>query len=250
MQWLIDNFEPAEGCSLRRSTLYNYYLLHCTEQRIEPVNPASFGKLIRSVFLGLRTRRLGTRGNSKYHYYGIRVKMNSPLNQIAEDNMMAMRNHPYSMSPTGSPSPSSQSNGASSSQQQTPPSSSQPASKRVKTSSGGAGSSSSNGQLYESASTTTIDYKPSSLLTTVNSQPQTIVAQIVDPNSQQQQQTNLTTVVLTNGAANINQIGGKQQLLVNPNTITKIVKTNGKSNGYLSKLIFFNTFFTFFRFIF
>ena len=45
----------------------------------EPVNAASFGKLIRSVFLGLRTRRIGTRGNSKYHYYGIRVKPNSIL---------------------------------------------------------------------------------------------------------------------------------------------------------------------------
>lgn len=38
------------------------------------MNAASFGKLIRSVFIGLRTRRLGTRGNSKYHYYGIRAK--------------------------------------------------------------------------------------------------------------------------------------------------------------------------------
>ena len=44
------------------------------ETKQEPVNAASFGKLIRSVFLGLRTRRIGTRGNSKYHYYGIRVK--------------------------------------------------------------------------------------------------------------------------------------------------------------------------------
>ncbi len=103
VQWLIDNFEPAEGCSLRRSTLYNYYLHHCEEQKIEPVNPASFGKLIRSVFLGLRTRRLGTRGNSKYHYYGIRVKISSPLNQIDEQSL-AMRNHPMSLSPTGSPS--------------------------------------------------------------------------------------------------------------------------------------------------
>jgi hypothetical protein len=104
---LIDNFEPAEGCSLRRSTLYNYYLHHCTEQKIEPVNPASFGKLIRSVFLGLRTRRLGTRGNSKYHYYGIRVKVTSPLNQIADDTALAIRNHPLSLSPTGSPQPPS-----------------------------------------------------------------------------------------------------------------------------------------------
>ena len=41
----------------------------------EPVNAASFGKLVRSVFTGLKTRRLGTRGNSKYHYYGIRIKV-------------------------------------------------------------------------------------------------------------------------------------------------------------------------------
>ncbi|XP_054713533.1 DNA-binding protein RFX2-like [Uloborus diversus] len=86
VQWLIDNYETAEGVSLPRSTLYNHYLRHCSEHKLDPVNAASFGKLIRSVFLGLRTRRLGTRGNSKYHYYGIRVKPNSPLNQISEDN--------------------------------------------------------------------------------------------------------------------------------------------------------------------
>ena len=50
------------------------------------MNPASFGKLIRSVFLGLRTRRLGTRGNSKYHYYGIRVKQNSSLNAFSDEH--------------------------------------------------------------------------------------------------------------------------------------------------------------------
>ncbi len=61
VQWLIDNYETAEGVSLPRSTLYNHYLRHCQEQKMDPMNPASFGKLIRSVFLGLRTRRLGTR---------------------------------------------------------------------------------------------------------------------------------------------------------------------------------------------
>lgn len=52
---------------------------HCNEHKLDAVNAASFGKLIRSVFTGLRTRRLGTRGNSKYHYYGIRVKPGSNL---------------------------------------------------------------------------------------------------------------------------------------------------------------------------
>uniref|UniRef100_A0A8D2QTP2 Transcription factor RFX3 n=1 Tax=Zosterops lateralis melanops TaxID=1220523 RepID=A0A8D2QTP2_ZOSLA len=95
LQWLLDNYETAEGVSLPRSTLYNHYLRHCQEHKLDPVNAASFGKLIRSIFMGLRTRRLGTRGNSKYHYYGIRVKPDSPLNRLQEDmQYMAMRQQP------------------------------------------------------------------------------------------------------------------------------------------------------------
>ncbi|XP_011495622.1 PREDICTED: DNA-binding protein RFX2 [Ceratosolen solmsi marchali] len=85
VQWLLENYETADGVSLPRSTLYNHYLRHCSDNKLDPVNAASFGKLIRSVFLGLRTRRLGTRGNSKYHYYGIRVKPSSPLVMLNED---------------------------------------------------------------------------------------------------------------------------------------------------------------------
>ncbi|KAG9328834.1 hypothetical protein JZ751_010225 [Albula glossodonta] len=95
LQWLLENYETAEGVSLPRSTLYNHYLRHCQEQKLEPVNAASFGKLIRSIFMGLRTRRLGTRGNSKYHYYGIRVKPESPLNRLQEDmQYIALRQQP------------------------------------------------------------------------------------------------------------------------------------------------------------
>uniref|UniRef100_A0A8C9S5L3 DNA-binding protein RFX2 n=1 Tax=Scleropages formosus TaxID=113540 RepID=A0A8C9S5L3_SCLFO len=95
LQWLLDNYETAEGVSLPRSSLYNHYLRHCQDQKLDPVNAASFGKLIRSVFMGLRTRRLGTRGNSKYHYYGIRLKPDSPLNRLQDDSQyMAMRQQP------------------------------------------------------------------------------------------------------------------------------------------------------------
>ena len=77
----MENYETAAGVSLPRSVLYLHYMQHCAEQNLEPVNAASFGKLIRSVFLGLRTRRLGTRGNSKYHYYGIRIKTDSNVDE-------------------------------------------------------------------------------------------------------------------------------------------------------------------------
>lgn len=38
---------------------------------------------------------LSYRGNSKYHYYGIRVKPDSPLNRLQEDmQYMALRQQP------------------------------------------------------------------------------------------------------------------------------------------------------------
>ena len=61
VSWLLENYETSEGVSLPRSTLYNHYLQHCQSNKLDAVNAASFGKLIRSVFIGLRTRRLGTR---------------------------------------------------------------------------------------------------------------------------------------------------------------------------------------------
>lgn len=41
------------------------------ESKLIPMNSASFGKLLRSVFPRIQTRRLGVRGQSKYHYHGI-----------------------------------------------------------------------------------------------------------------------------------------------------------------------------------
>lgn len=79
IEWLQENYEASEGTSLPRSTLYAHYVEFCGNMNIEPVNAASFGKLIRSIFPTLKTRRLGTRGHSKYHYYGIRIKPNSGL---------------------------------------------------------------------------------------------------------------------------------------------------------------------------
>uniref|UniRef100_A0A6Q2WWV3 Transcription factor RFX3 n=1 Tax=Esox lucius TaxID=8010 RepID=A0A6Q2WWV3_ESOLU len=99
LQWLLDNYETAEGVSLPRSTLYNHYLRHCQEQKLDPVNAASFGKLIRSIFMGLpymdAIRLVGYCRNSKYHYYGIRLKPDSPLNRLQEDmQYMALRQQP------------------------------------------------------------------------------------------------------------------------------------------------------------
>ncbi|XP_032231120.1 transcription factor RFX4 isoform X2 [Nematostella vectensis] len=78
IQWLNENYEVADGVSLPRSALYSHYLDFCEKNSLSPVNAASFGKIIRHTFPNLKTRRLGTRGQSKYHYYGITIKTTSP----------------------------------------------------------------------------------------------------------------------------------------------------------------------------
>ncbi len=54
--------------SVPRSRVFSRYATRCGTERVPPLNPASFGKLVRIIFPGIQTRRLGQRGESKYHY--------------------------------------------------------------------------------------------------------------------------------------------------------------------------------------
>jgi regulatory factor X 1/2/3 len=94
VEWLLKNFELAEGVSLPRSTLYNHYLRYCKENQLKPITQASLGKVITKVFLRLRTRRIGKRGNNKYHYHGIRIIPGSALSQLPEDENLAVCQQP------------------------------------------------------------------------------------------------------------------------------------------------------------
>ncbi|XP_060572521.1 transcription factor RFX4-like [Ruditapes philippinarum] len=82
MYRLEENYEIAEGVCIPRSTLYVHYLDYCEKHDTQPVNAASFGKIIRQQFPQLTTRRLGTRGQSKYHYYGIGVRETSKYYEV------------------------------------------------------------------------------------------------------------------------------------------------------------------------
>jgi hypothetical protein len=93
VHWLMQNYEVAEGASLPRSTLYSHYLRHCKGNKLHHVNVSSFGKIIRSAFHGVRARKLGTKGNSKYYFYGIRVIPGS-LNQLSRNGTSAVHKQP------------------------------------------------------------------------------------------------------------------------------------------------------------
>lgn len=76
-QYDSDNYDTG----IQRSRVYEDYIeyLRVNEPDQQPLNAAGFGKLVKTVFPGIRTRRLGTRGQSRYNYCGIAYKQPRPL---------------------------------------------------------------------------------------------------------------------------------------------------------------------------
>ncbi|XP_037087655.1 transcription factor RFX4-like [Pollicipes pollicipes] len=70
-------YSLREGVCIPRSVLFQHYTVCCYENGMVPVNAASFGKIVRQEYPRLTTRRLGTRGKSRYHYYGLAVACSS-----------------------------------------------------------------------------------------------------------------------------------------------------------------------------
>ena len=69
--------------SVPRNRVFSHYATRCGNERVPPLNPASFGKLVRIIFPGITTRRLGVRGESKYHYVELSLTIEDqqePLN--------------------------------------------------------------------------------------------------------------------------------------------------------------------------
>lgn len=69
--------------SVPRNRVFRHYATRCGNERVPPLNPASFGKLVRIIFPGIATRRLGVRGESKYHYVELSLTIEDqqePLN--------------------------------------------------------------------------------------------------------------------------------------------------------------------------
>ncbi|EXJ80455.1 hypothetical protein A1O1_08600 [Capronia coronata CBS 617.96] len=69
MLWCVlqENCQRSSN-SVRRDRVFTRYTERCGNERVPTLNPASFGKLVRIIFPNVQTRRLGVRGESKYHY--------------------------------------------------------------------------------------------------------------------------------------------------------------------------------------
>ncbi|KAI1008098.1 hypothetical protein K3495_g140 [Podosphaera aphanis] len=77
MLWINQVCHKGKG-SVPRGRVYSNYVSRCATERVTVLNPASFGKLVRVLFPGLKTRRLGVRGESKYHYVNFSLEDDQP----------------------------------------------------------------------------------------------------------------------------------------------------------------------------
>lgn len=73
MVWLLNSCDLAPTAVIPRNRIYARYVQVCADNNLAPVSPASFGKLVKILYPNITTRRLGMRGQSKYHYCGIKL---------------------------------------------------------------------------------------------------------------------------------------------------------------------------------
>ncbi|KAI5958903.1 RFX [Candida theae] len=81
MVWLLTACEVSPTAVIPRTRIYARYVQICADNSLSPLSPASFGKLVRILYPTITTRRLGMRGQSKYHYCGIRLKGEQSMQQ-------------------------------------------------------------------------------------------------------------------------------------------------------------------------
>lgn len=73
MSWVQQSCEISHTSVVPRNRIYARYVQLCATFKLHPLAPGNLGKVLRVFFPNLKTRRLGMRGKSKYHYCGIKL---------------------------------------------------------------------------------------------------------------------------------------------------------------------------------
>lgn len=72
INWVRSHLEHDPNVSIPKQEVYDDYTAFCERIDIKPLSTADFGKVMKQVFPGIRPRRLGTRGHSRYCYAAMR----------------------------------------------------------------------------------------------------------------------------------------------------------------------------------
>lgn len=109
MVWIYNSCEASHTAVIPRNRIYARYVHVCANYKLNPLTPANFGKLVRLIFPNLKTRRLGMRGKSKYHYCGLKLvgdqsQDGSPMSSYSSAGVDSPQSiYPHTPSLSGSP---------------------------------------------------------------------------------------------------------------------------------------------------
>lgn len=70
---LIKTVRVSENSVCPRNVVYSRYVEICRKYGVNQICNAAFGKLVKVFYPGIKTRRLGVRGSSRYNYCGIEL---------------------------------------------------------------------------------------------------------------------------------------------------------------------------------
>lgn len=84
-EWIACSYEAHPSGTVSRTCLFARYCRATEAHGLHPSNAASFGKAMKTKFgEAVKTRRLGVRGNSRYHYIGLRPTCKAEADRLWE----------------------------------------------------------------------------------------------------------------------------------------------------------------------
>ncbi|XP_050068110.1 uncharacterized protein LOC126556709 [Anopheles maculipalpis] len=84
INWVRSHLEHDPNVSIPKQEVYDDYVAYCARINIKPLSTADFGKVMKQVFPGIRPRRLGTRGHSRYCYAAMRKATKLPIPKLPD----------------------------------------------------------------------------------------------------------------------------------------------------------------------
>ncbi|XP_053658301.1 uncharacterized protein LOC128707373 [Anopheles marshallii] len=84
INWVRSHLEHDPNVSIPKQEVYEDYVAYCARINIKPLSTADFGKVMKQVFPGIRPRRLGTRGHSRYCYAAMRKATKLPIPKLPD----------------------------------------------------------------------------------------------------------------------------------------------------------------------
>ena len=85
--WLMKNCKAETNSYVPRSRIFSQYAASCAKSTLKPLSQATLGKLIRTILPDITTRRLGMRGQSKYHYCNLALLSESEVSSRSSSNV-------------------------------------------------------------------------------------------------------------------------------------------------------------------